>query len=255
MSRADRPELAEEPLALSARGRVRGDAARLRAVLRFPVGAAALVDDGRTVAGCNVENAAYGVTLCAECGLVSAAAPDRRRPADALRLRRRAGRRADALWSLPAAALGERRARRCGCGRSPAVVRHDRGAARRVRARQPAESQPMAEQHDAVEVISPKRDGGTLSRQPDRLGDRRLHARRRRRRADVGAGDGDPAQRHGPARDRPLDRRDDRVGGADGLLRAVAAAPPTSTRPAASATRSRCRWPRWWRRAASRSPS
>jgi len=38
---------------------------------RYRVGAAALVDDGRTVVGCNVENAAYGVTLCAECGLVS----------------------------------------------------------------------------------------------------------------------------------------------------------------------------------------
>lgn len=38
----------------------------------FPVGAAALVDDGRVVAGCNVENASYGLTLCAECGLVSA---------------------------------------------------------------------------------------------------------------------------------------------------------------------------------------
>jgi cytidine deaminase len=37
----------------------------------FPVGAAALVDDGRVVRGCNVENAAYGVALCAECGLVS----------------------------------------------------------------------------------------------------------------------------------------------------------------------------------------
>jgi len=37
----------------------------------FPVGAAALVDDGRVVVGCNVENASYGVTLCAECGLVS----------------------------------------------------------------------------------------------------------------------------------------------------------------------------------------
>ena len=37
----------------------------------FPVGAAARVEDGRTVAGCNVENAAYGVALCAECGLVS----------------------------------------------------------------------------------------------------------------------------------------------------------------------------------------
>ncbi len=37
----------------------------------FPVGAAALADDGRVLVGCNVENAAYGVTLCAECGLVS----------------------------------------------------------------------------------------------------------------------------------------------------------------------------------------
>ena len=37
----------------------------------YPVGAAALVDDGRVVVGCNVENAAYGVVLCAECGLIS----------------------------------------------------------------------------------------------------------------------------------------------------------------------------------------
>jgi cytidine deaminase len=37
----------------------------------FKVGAAGLVDDGRIVSGCNVENAAYGVGLCAECGLVS----------------------------------------------------------------------------------------------------------------------------------------------------------------------------------------
>jgi cytidine deaminase len=37
----------------------------------FPVGVAALVDDGRIVTGCNVENASYGLTLCAECGLVS----------------------------------------------------------------------------------------------------------------------------------------------------------------------------------------
>lgn len=35
------------------------------------VGAAALVEDGRTITGCNVENASYGLTLCAECGLVS----------------------------------------------------------------------------------------------------------------------------------------------------------------------------------------
>lgn len=37
----------------------------------FLVGAAGLVDDGRIVVGCNVENASYGLTLCAECGLVS----------------------------------------------------------------------------------------------------------------------------------------------------------------------------------------
>jgi cytidine deaminase len=38
----------------------------------FPVGAAALVDDGRVVVGCNVENASLGLTLCAECAVVSA---------------------------------------------------------------------------------------------------------------------------------------------------------------------------------------
>lgn len=38
---------------------------------KYPVGAAARADDGRLLTGCNVENAAYGVVLCAECGLVS----------------------------------------------------------------------------------------------------------------------------------------------------------------------------------------
>jgi cytidine deaminase len=38
----------------------------------FPVGVAGLVDDGRVLTACNVENASYGHTLCAECGLVSA---------------------------------------------------------------------------------------------------------------------------------------------------------------------------------------
>src|SRR4051812_46692805 len=38
---------------------------------RFPVGVAGVADDGRVVVGCNVENAAYGVGLCAECGMVS----------------------------------------------------------------------------------------------------------------------------------------------------------------------------------------
>lgn len=38
----------------------------------FSVGAAGLVDDGRIVTGCNVENASYGLSLCAECSMVSA---------------------------------------------------------------------------------------------------------------------------------------------------------------------------------------
>jgi len=38
----------------------------------FPVGAAALVDDQRIVAGCNVENVSYGLGLCAECAVVCA---------------------------------------------------------------------------------------------------------------------------------------------------------------------------------------
>ena len=37
---------------------------------QFRVGAAALVDDGRIISGCNVENASYGLTLCAECAMI-----------------------------------------------------------------------------------------------------------------------------------------------------------------------------------------
>lgn len=55
---------------------LRAEAARLATLAHAPhsglrVGAAGLVDDGRIVGGCNVENSSYGVTLCAECGLVS----------------------------------------------------------------------------------------------------------------------------------------------------------------------------------------
>ncbi|MBV8861435.1 MAG: cytidine deaminase [Mycobacterium sp.] len=39
---------------------------------RFPVGAAALVDDDRLITGCNVENVSYGLGLCAECAVVCA---------------------------------------------------------------------------------------------------------------------------------------------------------------------------------------
>lgn len=37
----------------------------------YPVGAAGLADDGRVVVAANVENASYGLSLCAECGVIS----------------------------------------------------------------------------------------------------------------------------------------------------------------------------------------
>jgi cytidine deaminase len=48
---------------------VRAAAAAYAPYSGLQVGAAALCDDGRVVTGCNVENASFGLALCAECTL------------------------------------------------------------------------------------------------------------------------------------------------------------------------------------------
>ena len=102
----------------------------------FKVGVAGRVDDGRIVVGCNVENASYGVGLCAECGMVSALHASGGGRLVAVACVDQHGARADALRSVPAAAVRERRAglpRRHG-ERDQA---DERGAARRVRTGRP----------------------------------------------------------------------------------------------------------------------
>lgn len=77
----------------------------------YPVGAAALADDGRTVTGCNVENASYGLGLCAECGLVSELHATGGGRLHALQLRGRRGRAPGAVRPVPPAAVRVRRPR------------------------------------------------------------------------------------------------------------------------------------------------
>ena len=90
------------------RGR-RGDGARLRAVLAVPGrGWPAWSTTGGRWSGCNVENASYGVSLCAECGMVSRPARHRGRAAGGGGVRRPAWGRPHALRALPTAALGAR---------------------------------------------------------------------------------------------------------------------------------------------------
>ena len=151
---------------------------------RFQVGAAALVDDGRVVTGCNVENAAYGVTLCAECGLVS-----QLHVTGGGRLTHfvcvNGERRGDhAVRPLPPAAVRERRpdlllltaagVRTHGPRCCPTPSARDLDADHAAR-RTAVIGRERHGQHDAVEVIIAKRDGAELTRQPDRLGDRRVH--------------------------------------------------------------------------------
>ena len=104
---------------------------------RLRVGAAGVTDDGRVVTGCNVENASYGLTLCAECGLVSALHASGGGTLAAVSVASGDGQRA-----LPPAAHGGRRSRparghRCRAGRAvPAAavrVHQRRSAAARGR--------------------------------------------------------------------------------------------------------------------------
>ena len=74
----------------------------------YQVGAAALVDDGRIVTGCNVENASYGLTLCAECGLVSSLISGGGGRLVAFACVDKHGARADAVRPLPSTALRTR---------------------------------------------------------------------------------------------------------------------------------------------------
>ena len=136
---------------------------------RYAVGAAALVDDGRVVVGCNVENAAYGVVLCAECGVVS-----QLHATGGGRLTHFVCVNGDGDVIMP-------------CGRCRQLlfehggrdllaldrVGHQadvRGAARRLRTRRPGprgrpreRRNPLMPAHDAVEVILAKRDRHELS--------------------------------------------------------------------------------------------
>lgn len=63
---------------------------------RFPVGAALLCDDGTVFTGCNVENAAYGSTICAErTALVKAVSEGRQGGFERLAV---VGKSADYCW-------------------------------------------------------------------------------------------------------------------------------------------------------------
>ena len=121
---------------------------------RFRVGAAALVEDGRLVPGCHVENASHGVTLCAECGLVS-------------ELVRTGGGRLVALVCV------DGRGEPCApCGRcrqllaehaAPGMVLAVPGGITTIDEVLPGRRPRAPEPFDAVEIIAAKRDGARLS--------------------------------------------------------------------------------------------
>ena len=191
--------------------RRRGDGARLRALLALP--------RRRRRAGRRRAASWWAATSrtrrTASCCAPSAdgvpAARHRGRPADALRVRQRRRRRDHAVRPVPPAALRARRARPAELWTVsgikpmsevlPDAFGPDDLPTWPTRSKEPTDARPRRRRGDPRQARQAR-----AQRQPDRLGDRRLHPRRGRRRADVGARDGDPAQRDEPHRDRPLDR-------------------------------------------------
>ena len=104
---------------------------------RLRVGAAGQTSDGRVVVGCNVENASYGLTLCAECGLVSALHAAGGGTLAAVSVVSGDGQLPAALWAVPPAADGGGRARPAR-GHRRRAHRAGPPAARRVHRRRPA---------------------------------------------------------------------------------------------------------------------
>ena len=133
----------------------------------YPVGAAALADDGRVVVGCNVENAAYGVVLCAECGVVS-----QLHATGGGRLTHFVCVNGDGDVIMPCGRCRQLLFEHGGSD-ARALDRlgdqdHGRGAARRLRTRRPGHRgprgrSPLMAAHDAVEVILAKREKQVLS--------------------------------------------------------------------------------------------
>ena len=184
---------------------------------KFPVGVAGLVDDGRVVTGCNVENASYGLGLCAECGMVSD-------------LARTGGGRLVAV-----ACVGGDGQPLMPCGRCRQLL-WEHGGADMLIETVSLGIVPMREVlPDAFgpeDLVGRRREGPCpgagwrlrrdrrhprqAGRRPalaraDPLGDRRLHRRRGRRRADERAAHGDLLPRHVAGRARRLDAGDDRL--------------------------------------------
>ena len=149
---------------------------------RFPVGAAGLVDDGRIVTGCNVENASYGLGLCAECGWSRRCARTGGGRLVARRLRGRRRAAADAVRPVPAAAVGARRRRTCSsrpcrwascrCARCCRTPSAPTTSSRLRSGTDPEACHGRDRRH-------PHQAGRRRAlRRADRLGDRRLHPRR-----------------------------------------------------------------------------